>query len=233
MCLKNTLAFKPDSGEARHLINALTGNTTNAPPTGYVEKLFDHYAGNFEKSLVGKLNYKTPRMLTEIIRKHSQKSLLGCVLDLGCGTGLIGKELGKYCNNLHGVDLSKPMLDQAKKKNIYHKLSHYNLTEYLSTEILNFDYFIAADVFVYIGELLEIFRLIRFRNGKNGRLVFSTEHTEKDGYYLENSGRYSHSRNYIDSLCRKLDYRICHFSTSNIRKEKNGTICGGLYLLEF
>ena len=232
MCLKNTLVFKKDSAEARHLINALTGNTTNAPPTGYVEKLFDHYAGNFEKSLIDKLDYQTPRMLTEIIREHSQSSL-GSVLDLGCGTGLIGKEIGKYCSNLHGVDLSKPMLDQAKKKNIYDKLSHYNLADFLSTETLNFDYFIAADVFVYIGELLEIFRLIKFRNSKNGRLVFSTEHTEKDGYCLENSGRYSHSRNYIDNLCRELGYRICHFSTSNIRKEKNGAICGGLYLLEF
>ena len=210
-CLKNTLAVKPDNGEARHLINALTGNTTNAPPAGYVEKLFDHYAGNFERSLVGKLNYQTPRILTEIIRNHSQTSL-GSVLDLGCGTGLIGKELGKYCSNLHGVDLSKSMLDQAKKKNIYDKLSHCNLTDYLSIETLNFDYLIAADVFVYIGELLEVFRLIKSRNSMNGRLVFSTEHTEKDGYYLENSGRYSHSRNYIDNLCRELGYRICHFT---------------------
>ena len=75
MCLKNTLVFKEDSAEARHLINALTGNTSNAPPAGYVEKLFDHYAGNFEKSLIDKLDYQTPRMLTEIIREHSQSSL--------------------------------------------------------------------------------------------------------------------------------------------------------------
>lgn len=94
------------------------------------------------------------------------------------------------------------MLEQAKKKNVYDKLSHYDITEYLSNESLDFDLFISTDVFVYVGELSEVFHLIKSRNKRNGNLIFSTEHTEKKGYFLEKSGRYSHSKGYIMELCQ-------------------------------
>ena len=88
-------------------------------------------------------------------------------------------------------------------------------------------------VFIYVGELTEIFKLIKSRNKKPGRLVFSTEHTEKDGYYLLKSGRYSHSKSYVETLCKKFNYRISHFSTTNLRKEKDQFLKGGVYVLNF
>ena len=44
---------------------------------------------------------------------------------------------------------------------------------------MGYDFLVAADVFVYIGDLSEIFQLVRSKNMKPGKLVFSTEHTEK------------------------------------------------------
>ena len=41
---------------------------------------------------------------------------LGSILDMGCGTGLIGLELEKYCNYLEGIDLSIKMIEEAKQK---------------------------------------------------------------------------------------------------------------------
>ena len=96
---------------------------------------------------------------------------------------------------------------------------------------LDFDYFIACDVFVYIGDLSEIFRLIKSRNSKACSLVFSTEHTEKDGYHILETGRYSHSKSYVENLCIKFGYNISHFSTNNLRKEKGSFIKGGIYAL--
>ena len=232
ICYKNTLVNKPDFGEAKHLIDSLSGNTTNAPPKGYVEKLFNTYAKNFEQSLVDQLKYQTPQILAKMIRDKFNDPL-GSVLDLGCGTGLMGKELSQNCDYLEGIDLSNCMLEEAKKKNVYNKLRQYDIVEYLTTEPLNFNYLIAADVFVYVGELSDIFRLIKCHSHRTGRLVFSTEHTEKAGYFLEKSGRYSHSKSYIEGLCSAFNYRICHFSISNLRKENDKIISGGLYLLEF
>ena len=134
---------------------------------------------------------------------------------------------------LQGIDLSNKMLAIAKQKNVYDKLSQIDIVEYLSTTPLDFDYYIALDVFIYVGELSEIFRLIKSRNKKPGYLVFSTEHTEKDGYHLLRTLRYSHSKSYIESLCKKFDYNISHFSTNDLRKEKGEFLTGGIYVLSF
>ena len=229
---KRALKINPNHASALHLLDALTGNQTNAPPKDYITKLFDYYAEKFEDSLVRKLEYKIPKILTRIIRNESPVSL-GAVLDLGCGTGLVGKELSKYSDYFEGIDLSKSMLEHAKQKNVYDKLSHYDILEYLSSEPLDFDYFIAADVFIYVGALSEVFRLIKTRNNKSGRLIFSTEHTDKDGYSLEISGRYSHSKEYIKELCKNFDYKFDHFETTNLRKEKDNFLKGGIYSLQF
>jgi predicted TPR repeat methyltransferase len=98
---------------------------------------------------------------------------------------------------------------------------------------LNFDYFISTDVFIYIGDLYDVFRLIKSGNKTGGKLAFSTEDYDGDGFFLEQSGRYSHSKKYIENLCKTFGYKLRHFETQNIRKEKNQYISGGLYLLEF
>jgi predicted TPR repeat methyltransferase len=183
--------------------------------------------------LLEKLEYNVPKNLTDLSVKEQGSGSLGSILDLGCGTGLTGVELKDFCSNLEGIDLSNRMLEQARIKNVYDKLIHVDIVEYLSNAELNFDYFISTDVFIYVGELSEVFRLIKSRNKKYGKLVFSTEHTEKDGFHIEKSGRYSHSKNYIENLCKEFNYSISHFSETNLRKEKGAFLTGGLYLLDF
>ena len=172
--------------------------------------MFNSYAGQFDQELVDKLEYNIPKKLAELAVEDSASGLLGSILDLGCGTGLTGVEVKGFCSNLEGVDLSNKMLRRARKKNIYDKLSHIDIVDYLSNAELDFDYFISADVFVYIGELSEVFRLIKSRNKKPGKLIFSTEHTKKNGFHLQTSGRYSHSKNYIENLCKKFGYYAFH-----------------------
>ena len=158
---------------------------------------------------------------------------MGSVLDLGCGTGLAGLELKQFCEKLDGIDLSNSMLKQARAKGVYHKLIHGDIAEHLTETDLDFDYFISTDVFIYVGELSDVFRLIKSRNRRQGKLVFSTEHAEGKDFYLEKSGRYSHSKNYIEGLCIKRGYKLAHFEKIKLRKEKSEFLIGGLYLLEF
>ena len=142
-------------------------------------------------------------------------------------------EIRQFCETLVGIDLSNSMLEHAKRKNVYDKLIHRDISAYLATENLDFDYFISTDVFVYVGDLSDVFQLIKSRSKSGGKLVFSTEDYDGDGFFLEQSGRYSHSKKYIERLCKKFDYKLCHFETQNLRKDKNQYIVGGLYLLAF
>ena len=226
------LSIKPGYLSARHVLSSLTGDTPETAPREYVENLFDGYAKKFEVSLVENLEYQLPKLVTDILLQSNHNNSLGSVLDLGCGTGLLGLEIKNSCKNLEGIDISQKMLDIAKQKKVYNKLSHTDIVEYLSNVGLNFDYFIALDVFIYVGNLSEIFQLIKLNNKKSSRLVFSTEHTEQAGYHLLKTGRYSHSKKYIESLCDQYGYEINHFSTTNLRKEKETFLMGGIYILE-
>ena len=227
------IALKPDDSSAKHLLDALSGNTTESAPLDYVERLFDNYASKFEKSLVDNLEYKTPKLIAEIILRDSNSDSLGSIIDLGCGTGLLGAEIKQVCKHLEGLDLSQKMLDEAKNKSVYDELIKQDILGYLASADLNFDYFIATDVFVYIGDLSDVFQLIKSRNKTGGKLVFSTEHYEGDDFLLEQSGRYSHSKMYIEGLCEKFGYTLRHFETQPLRKETNKYISGGLYILDF
>ena len=227
------IALKPDFSEAKHCLAALRGRTTKSAPRAYVEKMFDGYAPKFDHSLVDKLDYRMPKMISDVILENHSEGMLGSILDLGCGTGLAGREIREHCSYLEGVDLSNSMLEEAREKNIYDKLRHCDIVDFLSTEDLNFDYFISTDVFVYVGDLSDVFRLIKSRNRSGGKLVFSTENTHQKEFFLERSGRYSHSRAYIESLCEKFSYRLSHFEIKKLRKEKGVFISGGLYLLDF
>ena len=108
-----------------------------------------------------------------------------------------------------------------------------DVVNFLKRGNLNFDYFVFNDVFVYLGDLTPIFKLIKARNQKAGKLAFSTEDGSGDDFSLETTGRYSHSKKYIEKLCNKYEYELAYFEALPLRKEKNRTIPGGLYILSF
>ena len=106
-----------------------------------------------------------------------------------------GLELKNNFSYLEGIVFSKAMIEEAKQKKIYNKLVQSEIIHYLKNYDLNFDYFIAADVLIYVGDLFEVFKLIKDRNTKSGNLIFSIEKNLNDNYHLEKNGRYSHSKN--------------------------------------
>ncbi|MDG2118680.1 MAG: tetratricopeptide repeat protein [Gammaproteobacteria bacterium] len=228
-----TVKLEPNHGKANHLLCALRGENTKTAPRVYVEDLFDKYALGFESSLVGDLEYRIPKLIRNVILNNLMGSLPSSVLDLGCGTGLVGEEIKDLCPRIEGVDLSKSMLRIAQEKNIYAQLTHADIVDFLSTKSLNFSLLIAADLFIYVGDLTEVFHQIKSKSTCGGKLLFSTEHTKKNGFHLEQSGRYSHSKLYIEKLCEKFDYDLCYFEEVPLRKDKTDVIAGALYLLNF
>ena len=99
--------------------------------------MFDFYAENFENSLIDNLDYRVPKEIKNLLSKKLKKSL-GSILDLGCGTGLVGLELKNNFSYLEGIDLSKAMIEEAKQKKIYNKLVQSEITQYLKNNTLNF-----------------------------------------------------------------------------------------------
>ena len=94
---KTSLELELENAVAGHFIAALIGKTTGTAPKAYVEDLFDDYASNLDHSLVNKLEYKIPKIISKKAQSTCFNNSLGDVLDLGCGTGLVGMEITKFC----------------------------------------------------------------------------------------------------------------------------------------
>lgn len=232
-CLQTILELKPDDTTAQHNLNALQGEVSSAAPEGYVENLFDNSANNFEGYLQDKLEYHTPELLKNILLDRGMGAgTYKTVVDLGCGTGLSGEAFKDISETLIGIDLSKSMIQIAQDKNIYDRLEQNDLLRGLNTVTDPVDLFIATDVFVYIGELKDTFEAIKQKAAKKTVFVFSTEHLDTaEGFTLRDTGRYAHSKSYIESLAKTFGFSLTHFEETNLRKEKTGWIIGGVYVL--
>jgi predicted TPR repeat methyltransferase len=154
-------------------------------------------------------------------------------VDLGCGTGLCGVEFRDLTEILIGIDLSDKMIAKAKEKNIYDELYVNNLINGLKELESKFDLFISSDVFVYVGDLKDLFYCVSEYATKQSLFIFSTEDEEGDSFHLRSSGRYAHSKKYITQLASKSGFKLEHFEQANLRKEKGKWIVGGIFILKF
>lgn len=217
-----------------HLSSLDNPNKLNEDQKAFVADLFDGYADKFDNHLLNKLNYQTPNVIGELLLKHKIRNSKK-TLDMGCGTGLCGKFLKEISDFLAGIDLSQKMIDKAKKLHCYDELIVGEVTEYLNTTEHTFDIAVAADVFVYIASLSEIFKASHNRLNTSGYFIFSTERLPdnySDDYVLFDTGRYKHSTEYIESLASTFEFQIVDKVICNIRKEDNKNVEGCLYVLQ-
>ena len=76
------------------------GLTPDSAPRSYVESFFEEFSDTFESSLLGRLAYKAPTQMAKLITENKRNKKLGSILDLGCGTGLMGLALRQNCSKI-------------------------------------------------------------------------------------------------------------------------------------
>lgn len=206
------------------------------PPSRYVESLFDAYAERFDTALVEKLDYSVPAKLAGLV---AEKGPFRLVVDLGCGTGLLGAEIRSFADRLEGFDLSANMLAKAQQKDLYDHLGQSDLS--LSGQEAGLfgtglphhraDLVTAADVLMYLGSLETVFPLVGELLAPGGYFAFSVENAgEVEGFVLRESLRYAHTEAYIIGLLRR--YRLQNLETrcTDIRLDRGKPVRGMLFL---
>ena len=157
-------------------------------PSAFVETLFDQYAAGFDAALVDRLDYRAPQLLRAGLSARADR-----VLDLGCGTGLMGAELRPLATYLEGWDISAEMLREAEAKALYDRLDKRDLSA-LPPSPPEWDLITAADVFAYLGALERITGWIAGALRPGGRFAFTVEaHDGAEAYVLRPTRRYAHS----------------------------------------
>jgi predicted TPR repeat methyltransferase len=224
------LAIQPNYDEAQHLLNVLIGHTSQSSPKKYIKKLFDDYADRFDDSLVNDLHYTLPLNIKDLILKYNNKDTkYKNVIDLGCGTGLAGKNLREISTNLTGIDISKNMISKAEKLGVYDNLIVGEINEELNLFKDKYNLIIALDVLIYVGDVKSIFNSVRKQSNKDALFIFSVEIKEGDGYTLLKSARYAHSDKYIMEATGGI-FELINSQNIKLRKEKGSWILGKVYL---
>ncbi|TDK35244.1 methyltransferase domain-containing protein [Rhizobium deserti] len=235
---RRTLALQPDDLFGARLRLALLGDEEipNQPPSRYVESLFDDYADRFDAALVEKLAYSVPGKLAALVASHAP---FGCVVDLGCGTGLFGAEIRGRAGRLEGFDLSANMLSKAQAKQLYDHLGQADLSRpadrsgLFSENLLQHraDLVSAADVLMYLGSLETVFPLVLDLLAPSGLFAFSVEDLgEGEGFTLRDSLRYAHSEAYLRALLGRFGLDVVEATKSVIRMDAGKPIEGILFL---
>jgi predicted TPR repeat methyltransferase len=221
-------------GDAELLAWYLAGLASAAAPARaparYVEALFDGYAAQFDEHLVQALRYDAPAVLTA--RLAAQGLRWRDALDLGCGTGLCGRLLRPLADRLTGVDLSFNMLEKARATGVYDELQQGEIAAFLAGGSQPYDLVVAADVFVYVGALDEVFRQLARRMPAGGSFCFTVEEAQGRDLELRASLRYAHSEAGIRRLAREHGFTVAAMEKRPVREDQQVPIAGLFCWLE-
>lgn len=128
----------------------------------FCERLFDWSVQQSEEASVALYSLGNPDLLEkatrEIISQLEKWGVIGLdktVLDLGCGIGRVAAQLGPRTRDVHGIDVSREMINIALKRcepfaNVHLlKSSGHDLREFVDQ---SFDTVVAVDTFPYINQ---------------------------------------------------------------------------------
>lgn len=200
-------------------------------PRAYVQGLFDDYAADFDRHLVEDLGYQAHRVLVQHLRSL-RPGRFGSALDLGCGTGLCGPLLKPLADRLEGVDLSAPMLAEARRRGVYDALHAADLLDHLrGIGTQQHDLVVAADVFIYVGDLAPVFAAVHAATRPGALFCFSVEPADPQGpdVRLLPSLRYAHAEPHLRRLAAAHGYTLAGLLRQPLRHDQRRPV-DGLYV---
>lgn len=229
---ERALALDDDPELNAYYLAGLRGDGAPAqPPRWYVQRLFDDYAPAFDQHLVDTLGYCAPEVLQRLVTGLGGAGF-DSALDLGCGTGLCGPRLRPLAARLAGVDLSAAMLAAARARGVYDTLHHGDLVEHLMTTDERHDLVVAADVFIYVGDLAPVFEGVARVLRPGGLFAFSVEPAPADAaFVLQPSLRYAHGEGAIRALAARHGLAVAVQERGALRVDEVHPVQGGYWVL--
>ena len=208
------------------------GEVPSIAPQSYVRTLFDDYADQFDEHLVKVLHYRAHAALAGHLAEIAPRRFRSA-LDLGCGTGLCAPLVKPMAGKLVGVDLAGQMLERARALGLYDLLVNEDVVQYLGKTGERYDLVLAADVFIYIGDLAAVFAGARRVLESGGVFCFSAEAAARDssGFDLLPSLRYAHSEDYLRKLADANGFEVSQVLREPLREDQREQIEGLLVYL--
>ncbi len=134
---------------------------------------YDEWAENYDDDLVA-WSYRAPAVVAETVVSRQPKA--GSVLDVGCGTGLVGRALraGGYAGRITGLDISQTSLRVAQQSGAYDTVEPADLQQPLPVDDDGVDALVCVGVMTYLPDVEAVWREFA-RVVRSGGLVVVTQ----------------------------------------------------------
>lgn len=135
-----------------------------------VAATYDAWARSYDDDLSA-WSYQAPAVVTRTVL--ARDPAVGSVLDVGCGTGLVGRTLraGGFTGRLHGLDISDASLEIARGSGLYDVLQHADLQQRLPVEEASVDAVVCVGVMTYLPDVEGVWRELARVTAPGGLVV--------------------------------------------------------------
>jgi len=134
---------------------------------------YDRWARSYDDDLAS-WSYRAPAAVAENVLTRLPAA--GSVLDVGCGTGLVGRALRArgFAGRILGLDISPASLDVAEQTGAYDSLARADLQQRLAVDDDSVDAVACVGVMTYLPEVEAVWREFA-RVARPGGLVVATQ----------------------------------------------------------
>lgn len=181
--LEKALAMDPTIEDATYMLALLEENVLpSRVPSFHIKNQFNDLASIYYEDWVDNMDYQAHRLLVQrVVERLPDPEAALTILDLGCGTGLVGQELRKQTitiDRLVGVDIAESMLSEARKarqdfRPVYDHLHQNDFMDYLATTEERFDVVVACYSLHYIQDIQQQLELIARVLKPHGLIAFT------------------------------------------------------------
>ncbi len=219
---------RPEDGEAAQILLALQ----DAPPPPRaadrtVKDIYGRFAASYEARMRGDLKYAGPeRLWAEVEAVVGERTGLR-ILDLGCGSGLMGACARAKARALTGIDLSPEMIELARARGIYDRLEVAEITAWLDGGGEAFDLILCCDSLIYFGALEPVMTAAAARLAPGGHFAVSMERGAHPPFRLSpETGRYSHHPDHLRAAAAAAGFAIAALAEDFLRLEYGQDVTG-------
>lgn len=210
--------------EAKYCLDTAARNKAKIEkiPLNIVRENFNIYSGFYNQLVEANFPDSPQFKLSQVVIKHLNaldKPKVNKVLDMGCGTGLVGKQLRATgnINYMTGIDLADQMLDEAKVLTegtgpVYNETVNLDIEQYFDKNAKKekFDIFIASSLLNYYSNPDKLFENCAKLAVPKALLAFTFRTHEQTAAKLfdEDTEEFTYSSNELKQLQARHGWEI-------------------------
>ena len=214
---------QPNNVIARYLYDVLFSDEVISNFDGeYIDAVYNQYTKDFDDYTEEDTN--TLKEFAGLIT-IDDKDL--SVLDLGCGSGRLGRVLRDEAKRLVGVDVSEELTARAQKIEKYDAVFNMEISEFLKRNKEQFDLIVMADLLPSFGDIAPLFSMVKSALKERGRIFISTLKGDDRDFFLGFDLKFRHNIEYVKKVIIEAGMEIeQYYETVAQKNSKDETALG-------